>query len=458
MHLEVLNASNNSSSEDDKSVDSFSKAVANESEDAHLSEKICFNEAEQTKGDVFQLIAEDITKLRKEKDHLNFETLLHYSPQKLILERPKEVVNHISIMCNLNPRKETNAYMLCKTLEQIYSCHSQNLILPLSFRQNLINYSLSHNKLITRLNGGTTAGSSYTYVLKWLNAQAKQEISFPSGIVRIVFDNEQVIGKKYNISVSTSTVKNSVITSSAYLVIQDDSTLQTEKIFSPENWYFSSLNLETTNHLSNYFNHYQKYFRGSRNYIIEKRLKYLSKEYKCSGQTDSDQIDELVKNKIRSMNEKVCTQCQAANDPSFRRCTNCKGLLKRKVFSLDLNDVLDLNTDAIVADYFDIANKKNLVKVRVGEPDFLNPNGFKNICELLQNFGKRAGIEKYCPGSGQRKWVFIENDGAIYTIMLKLINNVLTCPQCDVSFYGSHNFDQHTCASSENIQGVREFD
>ena len=104
-HLEALNASNNSLREDDKFVDSFSKILAIESVDAHHSKMICFNEAEQTTVTVFQLIAKDITKLRKEKDHLNFEILLNYSQQNKDTGKIKEVVNHISIMCNLNPKK-----------------------------------------------------------------------------------------------------------------------------------------------------------------------------------------------------------------------------------------------------------------------------------------------------------------------------------------------------------------
>ena len=74
------------------------------------------------------------------------------------------------------------------------------------------------------------------------------------------------------------------------------------------------------------------YFHVSCNNVIKKRLKYLSKEYKRSGQTDSYQIDELVKRKIRTMNEKICSQCQAANHPSSPRRTNCKGLLKQSFF------------------------------------------------------------------------------------------------------------------------------
>ena len=44
--------------------------------------------------------------------------------------------------------------------------------------------------------------------------------------IRVVFDNEQVIGKRYTVKVDNNTVPMSIITSHAYIVIDELSVLQ----------------------------------------------------------------------------------------------------------------------------------------------------------------------------------------------------------------------------------------
>ena len=43
-------------------------------------------------------------------------------------------------------------------------------------------------------------------VTKWLNKAASTEIPFSPGIVRVVFDNEQVIGKRFRVKANQSPV------------------------------------------------------------------------------------------------------------------------------------------------------------------------------------------------------------------------------------------------------------
>ena len=54
-----------------------------------------------------------------------------------------------------------------------------------------------------------------------MNKAAESEIKSPKGIVRVVFNNKQVIGKRYRVKADQASVPAGVITSSAYLIIDD---------------------------------------------------------------------------------------------------------------------------------------------------------------------------------------------------------------------------------------------
>ena len=53
----------------------------------------------------------------------------------------------------------------------------------------------------------------------------------------------------------------------------------------------------------------------------------------------------------------------------------------------------------------------------------ISSSEYENIVSILHNTGVRAGIGKYSP-NGERKWLILENDSAIYTIIKKPIQNV----------------------------------
>ena len=77
------------------------------------------------------------------------------------------------------------------------------------------------------------------------------------------------------------------------------------------------------------------------------------------------------------------------------------------------------------------------VKLIVGEPDMLNPNGYENISTIIYNIGKRAKIDRYAPSecNPECKWLFVENDGGILGPMMKLIFNVYRCSKCEERVY-----------------------
>ena len=108
------------------------------------------------------------------------------------------------------------------------------------------------------------------------------------------------------------------------------------------------------------------------------------------------------------------------------------------------------------SDYVD--TRQNEINVTTGEPDFLNPNSFANISEILVNLGTRAGITQL--GGERREWLLMEVDGGIYPIIEQLVANVFLCKVCDNAYYGKEEFLDHICAikSDEVIPCHHYFD
>ena len=87
----------------------------------------------------------------------------------------------------------------------------------------------------------------------------------------------------------------------------------------------------------------------------------------------------------------------------------------------------------------------------------ISPSRYENIVSILRNHGVRAGIDKYVP-NGKRKWLVLENDGVIYVIIIKLIQNVFSCPKCGLSTYGKESVGDHQCVLLYNVVMESEFD
>ena len=96
------------------------------------------------------------------------------------------------------------------------------------------------------------------------------------------------------------------------------------------------------------------------------------------------------------------------------------------------------------------------IKCETGEPDFINPNGYHNIIQVIQAIGIRAGIKQY--GNGAREWLLVECDGLPYNLIREIIAHVWRCAQCQKCFYGLTVFEEHKCFILHKISPVLEFD
>ena len=113
----------------------------------------------------------------------------------------------------------------------------------------------------------------------------------------MIFDNEQVIGKKYHVSAIKN--RNSVITSMVYLKI-NDLQIQQEVRFSPKSWF----SLSSVANVDTLFSTERDVFRSTRNKFIAQRLQVVHQEQTTVEKNYvTDKIDELVTRKEECMVE-----------------------------------------------------------------------------------------------------------------------------------------------------------
>ena len=209
---------------------------------------------------------------------------------------------------------------------------------------------------------------------------------------------------------------------------------------------------------SNFNEQFAHSFRFSRNSLIEKRLECVKQrqiKIKKDGlECYENLIDYFAKEFEEAKTEKICLECGASNDFTYRKCTNCGGKVEKNVVNIRCF-ASEQQFDPYL--HFDVPFVKNNTTVKVGEPDAFNPNSFVNISVILRNLGKRAGIKKY-DSNGTRFWIFVEVDGGIYVTLKKLIENVVMCKECQESFYGKDCFDVHVCCELQSPDFEWEFD
>ena len=168
-----------------------------------------------------------------------------------------------------------------------------------------------------------------------MNKAAESEIKFPNGIVGVVFDNEQVIRKLYRVKADQSSVPASVITSRAYLIIDDSNNMQFEDIYKPSDWMFKSVNESLTDLIIDSFKSNNGIFRVTRNEHLKERISVILKSQKGEGSELFDCIDMLVKRRQEAEHFKICLQCNSKAPVTLRTCKIRKGKLARLEVSIE---------------------------------------------------------------------------------------------------------------------------
>ena len=212
-----------------------------------------------------------------------------------------------------------------------------------------------------------------------------------------------------------------------HIILDAHSEVQNDITLKPEKWMWKNQN-DAKEKVKSSLHKPNEEFRKGRDEFIELCITLVHQQH---AHGNKDHIDSIVDMEKLAASEKKCEECGCEADISHRTCRNCGG----KVSRIALNNIYVSGGGEIGPyDSFDrIKNKSRDINCVVGEPDFVNPNSFATITEVLQNIGHRAGIKHY--GGGKREWLFVECDGLPYSIIRDLLDNLWQCTFCKDCFY-----------------------
>ena len=135
-------------------------------------------------------MANDLQTVKMNKMN-SIEDVNNFNLSQWLFDRPKELIHLLCSICqiDINTTSTDKMQLIAKAIELLYYCSNSKLVLPSHFFENLLCYSLTNSKSFTNFMGSRSPGGAYTYITKWLRAQSKSEIPFPTGLVKSVFDN-----------------------------------------------------------------------------------------------------------------------------------------------------------------------------------------------------------------------------------------------------------------------------
>ena len=90
------------------------------------------------------------------------------------------------------------------------------------FVNNIMQCQATQSRMCINLNGKTGPAGSYKTVSNWLVSQSTKELDFPQSDCMVAFDNDQVVGKSWRVSIDNK-VKSSCVTSICAVAIDTGS-------------------------------------------------------------------------------------------------------------------------------------------------------------------------------------------------------------------------------------------
>ena len=175
------------------------------------------------------LTKKDVAMLYKEENKCSKGNLLSYDSEKWLNERPTELVCLSRTLCG----SPNESFKVAKAVEFFYGCRNSKIVLPLSFQENIVLYSLSRNKTLVASAAKMNPSGSYDYLSKWMTEQASEAVSFPSWCVRAVSDNEQCTGRTHKVK-AQHWVPMSIVTSHIYINFNQQCAAQKDALLSPK--------------------------------------------------------------------------------------------------------------------------------------------------------------------------------------------------------------------------------
>ena len=170
-----------------------------------------------------------MNKLRWKNQIGSLQELNNFDVIHWLSSRPTELLHLICKLCNvdINYDSSKKATIVTKVIELIYYCRASKLVLPNHSLDNILCYSFTNCKSCLNFQGSRSPGGAYTFITSWLKELAQDPNIFPQGLVKVVFDKCQKVGKTYTIT-GANTVPTSLITSSLWMILNKESEIQTK--------------------------------------------------------------------------------------------------------------------------------------------------------------------------------------------------------------------------------------
>jgi len=135
-----------------------------EEQQSHLSDKPFFDE--NCFSRLNKLMNNDIAQLYKSKSWSNVSDVIDHDPNAWLQARPKQLVKLLEKLTGLKISDTFGSFYIAKTIEQLYGVRNLRLVLPLSFRHNLLTNSFSGSKFLIQLNANLMPGEDCMLTLR----------------------------------------------------------------------------------------------------------------------------------------------------------------------------------------------------------------------------------------------------------------------------------------------------
>ena len=381
---------------------------------------------------------------------------------------------------------------LIPLIESIYRLSDPNFIGIWSFLQNLVTFSNTKSKQACNILGTVIPASKYSTISSFLGElEGGKEAKCPDGDVVFMFDNEQVIGKTWNVTANNK-VKMSIITNIAAVNLGNTQYLQGKEDLHPKNWLssenkedlVSSLCLQNLSEVENgdvrhYIDnttrtHYAELYHQLDNAIQQVQTEIQIDENVGMVGCGDDFIDKRIQDLESAKIFKKCPNCGHQMEKRKRKCIQCHVNIssfptseetqvnsenkQQNIHAFHMHKPRNRNSEKKVTQQYSHVKSFHSgqpYEVILLDPVFVNPNSIESMILVLRHIGKKGNIEKYIHHQNARSssfshskncvryWTFVCCDGLPHALVRRLVEEYFVCSVCQKGCLGMKEAQHH---------------
>ena len=345
---------------------------------------------------------------------------------------------------NSSGDKKLNA--LVHSVEQVLYTRNLNVITPISFRRNVVQYSISGSKMSTQINGSWEPAGGYTTVRTFIDAPCDPP-ECPEGDVENAIDNEQRVAKTSGPIQEDSKLAVDICTTVSHLLPKPISNLQKRDDLKPSEWQMRSDDPEIRKQLifkvNDFESTHMNIFRSYRELYLTDIIERVKNEQKlvpnCLDRVQ-DYVDISIRDRSAGRQNKVCSNCNAvyAENINGSPCPSCN------FNSYQYPSLYDA--------YARTESKLSKIpsSINIGEPCMVNPNTETNVCKVLKH------VQRHCNLGVARKWTTVWSDAVPYIFGCNLQDNLHICISCQEEVDTRKvTLEEHVLLCPENTDGAQ---